>query len=217
MLIVQDKELNLCPLCQSQSAVFYQFKQRLYHQCTICHGIFVDEGLRPARDAEKIRYEEHNNDVNDKNYQGFVSPITGAILDNHTSEDKGLDFGAGTGPVISKILSDNNYSILQYDPLFDNHPELLNDRYDYIACCEVMEHFYNPNKEFILLKKLLKNAGQLYCMTDIYDASIDFHNWYYKNDPTHVFIYQKRTIHWIQKEFGFLNVIIADRLITFSN
>ena len=217
MLTVQGKELNLCPLCQSQSTVFYQFKQRLYHQCTICSGIFVDEGLRLARVAEKLRYEEHNNDVNDRNYQQFVSPITKAILNNHTRKNTGLDFGAGTGPVISKILRDYNYSILQYDPLFDNDPELLTEKYDYIACCEVMEHFHNPKKEFILLKKLLKKEGRLYCMTDIYEASIDFHNWYYKNDPTHVFIYQKHTIHWIQQEFGFLNVTIADRLITFSN
>ena len=206
-----------CPLCLNSGDVFYQFKERLYFKCNNCSGIFVDEGLRPDRVTEKVRYETHNNDVNDENYQQFVSPITSAILSAHTPSDKGLDFGAGTGPVISKVLDDNNYSIVQYDPLFHNHPELLNDTYDYIACCEVIEHFYNPREEFSLLKKILKTGGILYCMTDIYDESIDFHKWYYKNDPTHVFIYEKRTIHWIQQEFGFLNVTIADRLITFFN
>jgi len=206
-----------CPLCLNSGTVFYQFKERLYFKCSNCSGIFVDERLRPDRGTEKLRYETHNNDVNDKNYQRFVSPITSAILSAYTANDKGLDFGAGTGPVISKVLEDNNYSIVQYDPLFHSHPELLNDTYDYIACCEVIEHFYNPMEEFSLLKKILKTGGILYCMTDIYDESIDFHKWYYKNDPTHVFIYDKRTIHWIQKEFGFLNVTIADRLITFFN
>ena len=182
-----------------------------------CVGIFVDEGLRPDRITEKLRYQEHNNDINDLNYQQFVSPITEAILINHTRNDKGLDFGAGTGPVISKVLEDNNYSIAKYDPLFHNKPELLNDKYDYIACCEVIEHFHNPKKAFRVLKKLLKKSARLYCMTDIYDESIDFHKWYYKNDPTHVFIYQEHTIHWIQQEFGFLNVSITNRLITFSN
>ena len=207
----------LCPLCRNSGTVFYQFKERLYYKCSNCFGVFVDERLRPDRATEKVRYETHNNDVNDENYQQFVSPITSAILSTYTPNDKGLDFGAGTGPVISKVLDDNNYSIFQYDPLFHNHPELLNDTYDYIACCEVIEHFYNPLEEFSLLKKILKTGGILYCMTDIYDESIDFHKWYYKNDPTHVFIYQKRTIQWIQQEFGFLNVTIAGRLITFFN
>lgn len=206
-----------CPLCLNSGTVFYQFKERLYYKCGNCSGIFVNEKLRPDRVTEKARYETHNNDVNDENYQRFVSPITSAILNAYTANDKGLDFGAGTGPVISKVLDDNNYSIVQYDPLFHIQPELLNDTYDYIACCEVIEHFYNPKKEFGLLKKLLKTGGILYCMTDIYDDTIDFHKWYYKNDPTHVFIYQKRTIHWIQQEFGFLNITIADRLITFFN
>jgi len=214
---VPGSKVTSCPLCLGSGSVFYQFKDRLYYQCSNCHGIFVDEGLRPDSAAEKLRYEQHNNDVDDKNYQQFVSPITTAIFNNHNNVDNGLDFGAGTGPVISKVLEDNNYSIAQYDPLFHNKPELLNDRYDYIACCEVIEHFHNPKKEFSVLKKLLKKGSRLYCMTDVYDESIDFHNWYYKNDPTHVFIYQKHTIHWIQKEFEFLNVSIADRLITFSN
>jgi SAM-dependent methyltransferase len=214
---VPDNLVSTCQLCLGSSTVFYQFKDRLYHQCSNCRGIFVDEGLRPDRVTEKLRYEEHNNDVMNEKYQQFVTPITEAIFNNHSKEDKGLDFGAGTGPVISKLLKDSNYCIGQYDPLFHNYPALLNDKYDYIACCEVIEHFHNPKKDFGLLKKLLKKGASLYCMTHLYDESIDFHNWYYKNDPTHVFIYQKPTIHWIQQEFGFLNVTIADRLITFSN
>lgn len=177
----------------------------------------MDKGLIPDKNTEKLRYEEHNNDINDLNYQQFVSPITTAILEARTQEDKGLDFGAGTGPVISKVLKDHNYSIVQYDPFFHNFPELLNGKYDYIACCEVIEHFHYPHEEFGLLKDLLKKGALLYCMTDLYDEGIDFHNWYYKNDPTHTFIYQKNTIHWIQQEFAFSDVKIDGRLITFIN
>jgi arylsulfatase A-like enzyme len=116
---------------------------------------------------------------------------------------------------IAKVLKDNNYNIALYDPFFHNIPELLEDKYDYIVCCEVIEHFHNPKKEFTLLKKLLKKGAQLYCMTDLYDESNDFHNWYYKNDLTHVFIYHKNTILWIQQEFGFSDVKISGRLISF--
>ncbi|NOR86200.1 MAG: methyltransferase, partial [Bacteroidales bacterium] len=70
-------------------------------------------------------------------------------------------------------------------------------------------------KEFDLLKDLLENNGVLYCMTDIYDDSINFHTWYYKNDPTHVFIYKQETIEWIKNNIGFSNVTIEGRLISF--
>ena len=81
----------------------------------------------------------------------------------------------------------------------------------------MIEHFYTPIKEFALLKNLLLKGGILYCMTDIYNQDIDFSSWYYKNDPTHVFIYQKNTINWIKNEFDFCDVKIIGRLITFFN
>ena len=167
---------------------------------------------------KKKRYKEHINDVEDKNYQKFVSPITSGIMNDFLTEHLGLDFGAGTGPVISKILTDNNYKIKQYDPFFSNFPELLVEKkYDYIACCEVIEHFHNPKKEFKLLKSLLKKDGKLYCMTELYnEGTTPFKNWYYMNDKTHVFIYHKDTINWITEEFEFSDVVIDGKLIVFS-
>jgi Methyltransferase domain/Transcription factor zinc-finger len=215
VLTVPDSA-NKCPLCQSNGDVFYHFKERLYHQCNNCYGIFVDESLKTDGSTEKQRYEEHNNDIKDVRYQQFVAPITTAIMESFTPDDRGLDFGAGTGPVISKVLTDNDFSILQYDPFFHDYPELLKNKYDYIACCEVIEHFYAPYQEFQLLKSLLNKDALLYCMTDLYDSRIDFHKWYYKNDLTHVFIYQQETLHWVKEEFGFSDIEFNGRLITFS-
>ena len=202
----------LCPLCGSPSEEFFQEK---FFICSNCTGIFLPKHLLLDSISERKRYETHNNDVNDIRYQTFVSPITKAILNEFSTEQIGLDFGAGTGPVISKILADNNYNIKQYDPFFHNFPALLNTKYDYIACCEVIEHFYDPLKEFKLLKNLLKNNGALFCMTAIYDNSIDFTKWFYKDDPTHVFIYQKETLEWIQNNVGFSRIIIENKLIKF--
>lgn len=203
---------HLCPLCNSSSENFFLEK---FFLCSNCSGIFRPKHLLLDYVSEKKRYETHNNDVNDIRYQNFVSPITNAILDEFSTEQTGLDFGAGTGPVISKILADNGYNIKQYDPFFHNFPELLKNNYDYIACCEVIEHFYDPLKEFKLLKKLLKNNGALFCMTAIYDNTIDFTKWFYKDDPTHVFIYQKETLEWIQNNVDFSKIIIENKLIKF--
>jgi len=213
---MQNTTSSTCPLCNKPGNIFHQIKRKSYYRCTNCLGIFVDPEKRPDSKEEKIRYEEHNNDIEDKGYQQFVSPITSAIMSNYSKNDKGLDFGAGTGPVISKVLNDNNYQIVLYDPFFHNYSELLETKYDYIACCEVIEHFHNPKKEFKLLKSLLNKNGSLYCMTDIYDENTTLKNWYYLNDPTHVFIFHEKTIHWVKEAFGFSNVTIEGRLISFS-
>jgi SAM-dependent methyltransferase len=205
-----------CPLCCNTAKLFYEGENRSHYQCITCFGIFIDANSRPSEEVEKTHYQQHNNDIEDKGYQKFVSPITEAVLHDFTANHKGLDFGAGTGPVISKVLTDHGYSIAPYDPYFHNYPKLLEEQYDYIASCEVIEHFFDPRKEFTLLKKLLKPRGKLYCMTHIYDISIDFADWYYKNDPTHVFIYHANTIEWIKREFKFADVMIDNRLVIFS-
>jgi hypothetical protein len=169
-----------------------------------------------SKDAEKNRYLKHNNDVFDLKYQKFVQPILDFILNNHTCFEKGLDFGAGTGPVISKLLKDKDYITNLYDPFFHDNKDILNESYDYIVCCEVIEHFYNPYNEFLLLKRLLTTRGKIIIMTDIYSENIDFKNWYYKNDETHTFFYSETTLHWIKQEFTFNDLKIDKRLIVFN-
>lgn len=187
-----------------------------FYDCSLCRGILRDDRFYVSLEDEKKRYEEHNNNVDDPRYQKFVSPITDAVLRDFNKNATGLDFGAGTGPVISKVLRDHNYSIVTYDPFFCNKPEVLKEQYDYIVCCEVVEHFYRPDKEFELLKNLLKPGGKLYCMTHLYSDKVDFEKWYYKNDSTHVFFYRAETFKWIKEHFRFNNVFIDGRLIELS-
>jgi 2-polyprenyl-3-methyl-5-hydroxy-6-metoxy-1,4-benzoquinol methylase len=163
------------------------------------------------------RYKNHNNDINDIGYQNFVKPILNGVLTDFNSTNIGLDFGCGTGPVITKLLRDKNYNITTYDPFFDNNLTALKTTYNFIVCCEVIEHFHNPLKEFKLLKSLLKLNGKLYCMTDVYKETINFESWYYKNDETHVFFYHKNTFDWIKNELDFSKVTVLNRLIIFEN
>lgn len=206
---------QVCPLCSYEATLFYQNTDN-YFKCAECHSIFVDTQKRPDMKAEKERYELHNDNVEDKGYQNFVSPMTLAIMSGHFKQSRGLDFGAGIAPIISKVMQDAGYTIEQYDPFFHNFAELLQKKYEYVACCEVVEHFYNPHKEFGLLKSLLEEGAKLYIMTDLYDESIDFAKWYYKNDMTHVFFYTKESFEWIQREFGFKSLQIEKRLVIFS-
>ncbi len=214
--MAKDSNNTNCPLCGNNSEVFSANRKRPYYICNNCKGIFVPQVSHPDSNLEKSRYLEHNNDVNDIRYQNFVQPIINAVTANFSNDKTGLDFGAGTGPVIAKILEDLAYDINLYDPYFHPDKKALEKEYDFIVSCEVIEHFYNPAKEFNLLKKLLKNKGKIFCMTEIYNESINFDKWYYKNDLTHVFIYQKETLYRIKENFGFSNVDISGRLITFE-
>lgn len=208
----RGKRMN-CTLCGNQTQLFKTINEMKYLKCKQCKAIMLDKVSYLSKEAEKERYEEHNNDVEDLGYQKFVSPIVSAVLKDYTKDHKGLDFGAGTGPVITKLLRDQGYNIKTYDPFFANKPERLEEKYDYIVCCEVIEHFYNPAKEFKLLRSLLKLGGTLYLKTNIYHKDIVFESWYYKDDATHVFFYSKESLEWIRESYNFSTLEMSKDMI----
>ncbi len=205
-----------CPLCASKTEEFSEIHTRKYFKCPVCKGICLDPKHFLSAEDEKGRYQLHQNDVNDLGYQKFASPIVTSVLETFEADHHGLDFGAGSGPVITSLLRKRGYHITTYDPFFDPNTNALKKTYDYIVCCEVMEHFFNPKKEFKLLHSLLKPKGILYCKTSLYNSSIDFKSWWYKNDPTHVFFYSNDTLEWITSAFGFRAVQIKKDVIVFQ-
>jgi len=169
----------ICTLC---NAILIHKKDTYYYDCTTCKAIVKDEKYYLPADEEKARYKAHNNDVNDTRYQHFTSPITNYIIEKFSPMHKGLDFGSGTGPVISSMLLKKAYDIVQYDPFFAPNQAVLTNTYDYIVSCEVFEHFYNPKQEIDRLVSLLKPNGVLLIMTLIYNNEIDFNSWHYRKE-----------------------------------
>ena len=200
----------ICTLCGS--ALIYK-KDEYYYDCDVCKAIVKDEKYYLTADEEKAIYETHNNDVNDIRYQNFTLPITNYVIEKFLPEHKGLDFGSGTGPVISSMLMEKSYDIVQYDPFFAPNQNILNSMYDYIVSCEVFEHFYNPKMEIDCLTSLLKVNGMLLIMTMLYNDEIDFKKWNYRHDSTHVFIYRKETIEYIADEKKLEIDVLTDRFI----
>ncbi|MDW7667941.1 MAG: class I SAM-dependent methyltransferase [Bacillota bacterium] len=206
-----------CNLCSGEGELFYKINDIKYYKCSKCNSVFMDSQNYLTYEEEKSRYEKHNNDVEDIRYQEFVADIVEEVKQRWDNKyTLGLDFGAGTGPVISKLLRDDGYDIETYDPFFCNKENLLNKNYDYIVTCEVIEHFHNPLKEFELLYSLLKEGGMLYCKTEIYSDDIDFKNWYYKDDHTHVFFYHEKAFKWMVENIGYKSYSIVDRVIVLT-
>jgi len=208
----------ICPLCLSTNICqYHKDNDILYLECDNCTLIFKHPEHFPSAEFEKERYLLHNNDVHDEGFQNFVRPIIDVIMQRIPVNSHGLDFGAGTGPVITKLLTDNNYSMTLYDPFFHPDKSVLLLKYDFIVCCEVIEHFHDPLKDFKLLKKLLNPGGILVCMTDLLPQQDVFEKWYYKNDPTHVVFYTNGSIQWLKEHLGFTEVNIQGRLIVFDS
>ncbi|WP_299212307.1 class I SAM-dependent methyltransferase [uncultured Dokdonia sp.] len=199
-----------CPLCSSLLSIQ---KDSHFYDCETCKAIVQDKNHYITADEEKAHYECHNNDVEDVRYQNFTMPITQYVLDTFLPTHKGLDFGSGTGPVISSMLQKKHYDIVQYDPFFAPDERVLMSTYDYIVSCEVFEHFHHPKVEIDRLVGLLKPNGLLLVMTLLYTDSIDFKTWHYRKDPTHIFIYRAETIAYIAKEKGLEILELTNRFI----
>jgi hypothetical protein len=208
-----------CPLClkdQVSLKLIKPTKQR-YWDCHECGLIFLDKEFLLSPDKEEEQYLTHNNDINDPRYQKFVSPIVNYISKHLPPGSEGLDFGAGPGPVISYLLKKMGFELSLFDPFFWNDPSLLNKTYNFIVACEVVEHFHSPVEEFHRFKSMLKDDGHLAIMTDLYEDSFGFEDWYYHRDPTHVVFYRMRTLEWIKDHFGFKDLVKAEgRAVVFK-
>jgi hypothetical protein len=204
-----------CSLCGAVTKYYATFRNKDYYRCLNCQSVMMDAVFFLTPAEEKKRYDQHNNDVNDPRYRNFVQPLVEMVTNSFTTEAKGLDFGAGPGPVIATILREQHYTLELYDPYYWNQPERLSQCYDYIVCSEVIEHFRVPQHEFALLRSLLLPGGSLYCMTELYQDDIDFTDWPYKNDPTHYFFYHRQSLEYINNQF-FSGMHVEGRVVRFD-
>ena len=164
---------------------------------------------------ERSRYENHNNDENDPGYRQFLLRAINPLTNYIKQADNGLDFGCGPGPTTSKIMNEMGYQVIDYDPYFK--PIELNTSFDFIISTEVFEHLNSPRKELKLIKKLLKPNAYLCIMTQLYSETIDFQNWWYKNDPTHIVFYTQETMEWIANHYHLEIVHSKKNVMIFRN
>jgi len=208
-----------CPLCKSKDTAEFAAVSatRIFYLCIHCDLRFLRSDLRLNSKEEKERYDFHQNDVEDKHYRAFVSPLVNAVEEKLFPGAHGLDFGCGPGPVASHILREKGFAMDLYDPYFQPKMDDLKDRYDFIICCEVMEHFFDPLKEIKFLRERIHKGGFLFAMTQLWRNQIPFENWTYQRDLTHVCFYSEETFRWIQEEYSFQQMeICSDNLIALS-
>ncbi|PKM33048.1 MAG: methyltransferase [Gammaproteobacteria bacterium HGW-Gammaproteobacteria-10] len=213
-----DDHLN-CPLCaESKIEHFHSDKQRDYFLCSTCALVFVPPAQQLDLQQQKAVYDLHQNDVHDQGYRKFLSrfaiPLSARLLPGAS----GLDFGCGPGPALSLMLKEQGFPTAIYDPIYADYPEVLQSRYDFISCTEVVEHFTEPGLEFSRLFSMIKPQGILAIMTKRVIDRQAFAQWHYKIDPTHVCFFSDKTFLWLadryrcRTEFIDKDVVILSRL-----
>jgi len=193
----------MCPLCGTTvRAAFFESAERTYLRCGTCALIFVprDQHLPPLQ--EVLRYLEHHNDGADAGYVEFLRRLADPVCARVPVGARGLDFGCGPSPVLGDLLTASGRLTVSYDPLFLPQEEPLSERYDFVTCCEVVEHAHDPLALFTRLGALCRPAGLLAIMTQFYDVDVPFERWWYRRDATHVCFFNADTMRWIANRFG---------------
>jgi 2-polyprenyl-3-methyl-5-hydroxy-6-metoxy-1,4-benzoquinol methylase len=187
-----------CPLCEGLDIQhYYQDINRAYNQCERCGLVYVDGHYRLSPAQEKSEYDLHQNSPDDPAYRAFLSRLFVPMLSQLSPGAKGLDFGCGSGPALSHMLSEAGFDINVYDIYYFKDPSVLQQSYDFVTATELVEHLYEPGKIFRQLWSLLPAGGCLGLMTKLLIDLEAFSNWHYKNDPTHVCFYSRDCFKYI--------------------
>jgi 2-polyprenyl-3-methyl-5-hydroxy-6-metoxy-1,4-benzoquinol methylase len=165
---------------------------------------------------EKVRYEKHNNDADDLGYREFLERIAVPIRERFAKGSSGLDFGCGPTILLADILKEDGFAMEVYDSFYETDISVLQAKYDFIVSTEVVEHLRYPLQEFQMLLAMLKENGVLVVMTQIYDDSIDFKIWHYKNDRTHIGFYTVETFDWLAKKLGVKYTQVENDIFVFE-
>lgn len=205
-----------CPLCRATDVQsFAELSQGSYAQCGVCRLVFLHPAQRPSAAAERAHYGTHENDPDDPGYRAFLARLADPLAARLPVGATGLDYGAGPGPALPRMLQARGFPMRVYDPFFARDADALRGTYDFVACSETAEHFHHPAEEFARLDGLLRPGGWLGVMTELLDDGRDFATWRYARDPTHVCFYHADTMAWIAGARGWRMEAPARNVVLF--
>jgi hypothetical protein len=212
--------MNECPLCLSSNInLFFTDHQKYnckklqieFFRCEVCSLIFKDKVLDLAE--QKSRYSKHQNHLTE-DYRNFLLRLWNPLKRHLATNAKGLDFGCGPFPAAEIIITNDNFNCRSYDPLFQPDQNLLKLKYDFVFCSEVVEHFAQVAKDWNTLRGLVQKSSLIGIMTAF--APLDFANWHYHRDPTHVSFYCENTFNWIAKNYALEIIETAPNVCIFK-
>lgn len=182
---------------------------RRYQLCHHCGCYFLEKEFHLGQQDEFEHYEKHDNNPSDEGYRNYVWPVYEAVLRSFGPGACGLDYGAGPGPVLSVMLEEHGLKMHQWDPFYAKDDSGLKEKYDFVICSEVAEHFHRPRESWEHMKTFLRPGSKLYVMTCLAPSVRMFPGWHYHRDPTHVCFYTAKTMEYIKQSLGFQDVSVT--------
>lgn len=191
-----------CPLCQARDGqIYFEDSRRSYVNCGTCNLVFVPPAYHLSSEEEKRRYDQHQNSPQDARYRKFLNRLFIPLQTQLRPGSRGLDFGSGPGPTLSKMFQEAGHSMSIYDPYYAPDESVWTQQFDFITASEVLEHLHQPGNELDRLWASLKPGGILGIMTMLTPARTSFAAWHYKNDMTHVCFYSRHTFEWLGSQW----------------
>jgi 2-polyprenyl-3-methyl-5-hydroxy-6-metoxy-1,4-benzoquinol methylase len=193
--------MNKCLICGSETTNIIDSQIRVSHSyCENCGFIYKNKEFHLSLDIEHDNYKMHNNSFESEGYVKIFVDLVHDYIKPLDIKGKVLEFGSGPGPVLKELLLRDGYDVFDFDPFFNKNLEYLKHKYQLITSTEVVEHFVDPLKEFNHLSGLLEKGGYLLIMTRLRTMdSIEFLNWWYRRDLTHISFYTLDTLKEIGK------------------
>ncbi len=191
-----------CPLCSGPSDAFHRDARRDYFRCGTCRLVFVPRSQHLDRAAEKAVYDRHDNTPDDPRYRAFLARLYEPLTARLPAGAHGLDFGSGPGPTLSVMFEEAGFPMRIYDPFYAPDASVLDARYDFITCTEVLEHLAAPGRELSRVLSALRPGGWLGAMTKRMRGDDAFAEWHYIRDPTHVCFFAEATFAFIAARHG---------------
>lgn len=196
-----------CHICSEECREFTVKRKRWsrrYHSCPRCEYIFMDEADLLSDKEELLRYEDHNNSIEDEGYREYFKRFIEYSMEKTDRGAQILDYGSGPEPVLASVMEEAGFTHVDiYDKYFTDRPLDPGKKYDVITSTEVVEHIYKPMEVFRELAERLKPGGKLIVMTAFHPRNEEeFGRWWYINDPTHIVFYTLKTMEYIGKKAG---------------
>lgn len=192
-----------CPLCASgRTKLFHCDARREYIRCGQCRLVFVPSRYFLSTEDEKSCYDLHHNDPADAAYRRFLGRLFNPLVEKLSPGARGLDFGSGPGPTLSRMLTEAGFATAIYDPFYAPDASVWSVQYDFVTASEVVEHLHRPLADLSRMWNVLKLGGWLGIMTKRVRDAAAFAGWHYKNDPTHVIFFTEATFAWLASHWS---------------
>lgn len=193
-----------CHICQKETIVFTHEKTGIkYYHCKACEYIFKSPEYYQDFEAQKERYNLHENNEEDAGYRAYFQRFLDFVLPYVGEVQTALDFGCGRTSLLAKLLEEEGISCDYYDPIY--HPNTLVDakKYDFVASIEVFEHLHQPKEVFENLLGHLHKGGYLAIQTEFHSSEhTSFQKWWYPQDPTHIVFFRTKSFEVLCETFA---------------